>query len=89
VVKLSPSNFQSWKICFFFLNLEETFFAAKSMKFIAVYLSFKNKQFVIVKKCSEFVVTVKNDLFGKIHKICNFLIFIINLQFLDISDKKI
>jgi len=55
---------------------------------MAVYLVFQNKQFVIVKKRSEFV-TVKNDLFWKkIQKICNIKIFIINLQFWDISGKK-
>jgi len=47
----------------FFFNLEETFFAAKSMKFMAVCLFFQNKQFVMVKKRPEFVVTVKNDFF--------------------------
>jgi len=35
------------------------------MKFTAVYLFFQNKQFVIIKKRPEFVVTVKNVLFGK------------------------
>jgi len=65
-----------------FLNLEETFFAAKSMKFMAVYLFFQNKLFVIIKNCSKFVVIVKNDPFWKkILKICDFKIFIINLQF--------
>jgi len=48
------------------------------MKFMAVYF-FQNKQFVIVKKRPEFVITVKNDLFW--NKICNFEIFQVKKNF--------
>jgi len=70
------------KYVFLFFNLEETFFAAKSMKLWQYICFFK------INNLSWICNNCENDLFWKkIHKICNFEIFIVNLQFWDISSQ--